>query len=152
MIQPARIDIAADRWVACIRTISFVALDFTGATFVAQVRMTPDLAGTPLISLATVGGTGIEGIHLLYAGLATVSAHIGAGRLEVAPSGYELTDNIFLSQLWFRINETSMEALPLPAEVGDDLELAWDMHITPLGGIKDKYAGGQFVVRAGVTQ
>jgi hypothetical protein len=44
-----------------------------------------------------------------------------------------------------------MEGLSLPAEVGDSLNLVWDLHVT-LGGNKDKYAGGTFEVRGGATQ
>jgi len=57
-----------------------------------------------------------------------------------------------LSLVRLRINETTMEALPLPGERGNDLEYAWDLHVTPSGGIKDKYLGGKFTIRAGVTQ
>lgn len=160
MITPGRYDIGADRWVACIRTFAFVGLDFTGATFSAQVRLTPDATGSPLVSLATVGGISTEGVSLLYGGTATITAHIAAGRLHAIPSGtnpltglpYAAGDTVALSQVGFRINETTMEGLPFPGERGDDAVLAWDMHITPSGGIKDKYMGGIFTVRAGVTQ
>lgn len=152
MDQPARYDIGADRWVACIRSFAFLNFDFTGATFVGQVRLTPDATGSPLVDLATVTLSTAEGIRLIYAGTDTVAAHIAAGRLTAVPSGYASGDNLLLSQLGLRINETTMEGLPFPAERGDDAVLAWDMHITPSGGTKDKYIGGVFTVRAGVTQ
>lgn len=151
MITTGRYDIGADRWVACIRTFAFVGLDFTGATFIAQVRLTPDATGSPLVNLATVGSLASEGICLLYAGTDTITNHIAAGRISEVPSGYTGASSVALSQLGFRINETTMEALPFPAERGDDAILAWDMQITPSGGIKDKYLGGTFTVRAGVT-
>ena len=152
MLQPAGLDIRADRWVACIRTMAFVDFDFTDAEFSAQVRAVPDVSGTPLVDLATVGSAASEGVRLIYAGSATVTAHMAAGRLPEVPPGMEGSTVVTVSQLGIRINETTMEGLPFPGEYGDDKLLYWDLHITPSGGIKDKYAGGQFVVRAGVTQ
>lgn len=152
METPARIDIHADRWVACIRELAFVGYDFTGATFASQVRAKPDAGGAPLVNLGTVTLTTAEGVLLLYAGEDTVANHIAAGRLDETPSGYADADTIYLSNVRIRINETTMEALTAPDDVGDDITLAWDMHITPAGELKDKYAGGDFIVRAGVTQ
>ena len=152
MIQPGRYDIGADRWVACIRTFSFVGLDFTGATFASHVRLVPDDTGSPLVTLGTVGSGASEGIWIAYAGSATITAHIAAGRLAEVPAGHVTGDTIALSQIGLRINETTMEGLPFPAERGDDAVLYWDMHITPSGGIKDKYIGGLLTVRAGATE
>lgn len=155
MIQPGRYDISADRWVACIRTLSFIGYDFTGGAFKMEVRLTGDASGSALISLPTVSTSTAEGVRLIYGGTATVSAHIAAGRLtaaEAAALGYVGTDNVVLSQLGIRINETTMQALVFPAERGDDLEAVWDMLITPSGGVRDKYIGGKFTVRSGVAQ
>jgi hypothetical protein len=154
MIEPGRYDIAADRWVACIRTFTFRGVDFTGATFAAQVRVLPDAGGSPLVNLATVGSLAAEGISLIYGGTDTITNHITAGRLLEVPDGYVAGDSLALSEVGFRINETTMEGLPMPPseDSGDAMPLAWDMHITPSGGIKDKYLGGTFTVRAGVTQ
>lgn len=143
MQQPAKFDILADRWVACVRTLSFVDFDFTSATFASHVRLHPDASGSALAT-ATV--------TLVYAGSATVSAHIAAGRLPGVPQGMELTDTVTVSQVRITIAEATMEAMPYPAELGDDTTLAWDLHITPSGGTKDVYAAGKFIVRGGVTQ
>jgi hypothetical protein len=152
MITPGRYDIGADRWVACIRTFAFLGLDFTGAVFVSHIRATPDATGSPLVALATVGSLASEGICLLYAGTDTIANHITAGRISEVPAGYTSASSVTMSQLGYRVNETSMEGLPFPPERGDDAVLAWDMHITPSGGIKDKYIGGVFTVRAGATE
>lgn len=152
MIQPGRYDIGADRWVACIRTFAFVGLDFTSAVFASHVRLVPDVTGSPLVTLATVGSLASEGISLVYGGTDTITNHIAAGRLTEVPDGYVTGDSLALSQVGFRINETTMEGLPFPTERGDDAVLYWDMHITPSGGIKDKYIGGLLTVRAGATQ
>lgn len=160
MLQPAAIDIEADRWVACIRTHAYVGLDFTSAVFSAHVRAVPDTSGTPLVNLATVVSSAVEGVRLVYAGSATITAHIAAARLLVVPPGtnpatglpYAAGDTVTLSQVGIRVNETTMEGLPFPQELGEDALFYWDMHITPSGGIKDKYCGGTFTVRAGITQ
>jgi len=151
MISPGRYDINADRWVACVRTFSFVALDLTGAHAFAQVRLKPDLGGAPLVSLIDAAANA-EGLNVLGVTTSTVADHIAAGRLSEVPPGYTLTDTVVLSQLQLRINETTMEGLPYPGERGDDATFAWDLQMTPTGGLKDKYLGGDFIVRAGVTQ
>lgn len=151
MIQPALIPIAADRWVACIRTIAFVGLDLTGAAFASQVRIAPDTSGAPLVDLTTVTTAAAEGVRLIYGGTDTIANHIAAGRLNAVPPGYSNSSSVPLSVVGLRINETTMEGLATPLDASDKI-LAWDMHITPSGGTKDKYAGGTFTVRAGVTQ
>ena len=160
MIQPGRLDIGADRWVACIRTFSFLGLDLSAATFAAHIRELADGSGSPLVNLGVAATASDEGIRLTYSGTDTIANHIAADRLSAVPdainpdtaAAYTAEDSVLLSHVSMRIHEATMEALPSPAEVGDDVELVWDMHITPSGGIKDKYLGGTFTVRAGVTQ
>lgn len=152
MQQPAVINIFADRWVACIRKIAFVDLNLTGATFAAQVRAKKDSTGTALVALTTVGGAGSQGVWLDYGGTDTVLNHIAAGRLPEIPPGMTNSTSVAVSVVGVRINETTMEGLPEPNTLGDDWPGYWDLHITPSGGTKDKYAGGDFIVRAGVTQ
>lgn len=151
MIQPGRYDIGADRWVACTRTLAFVGLDFTAATFAMQVRLFADASGSPMISLATVTTAAAEGVRLISAATDTVANHVAAGRLAQVPDGMTTSTVVALSLVGIRINKATMGALPFPAERGTDLALAWDLHITPSGGLEDKYIGGAFIVRAGVT-
>lgn len=152
MQQPAVIDILADRWVACIRKIAFVDQNFTSATFLAQVRAQKDATGSPLVNMTTIGGAGAEGVWLDYSGTDTVNNHIAAGRLPEIPPGMAGTTSVAVSVVGLRVNETTMEGLPEPNTLGDDWPGFWDLHITPSGGVKDKYAGGSFIVRAGATQ
>lgn len=152
MDQPGRYDLAADRWVACVRSFSFVGVDFTAATFAAQVRLTGDATGSPLIDLLTVANGNSQGLWLAYAGTDTIANHIAAGRLDDVPGGYGSGDSVALSVVGLRINETTMEGLPFPAERGDDAAFAWDLHVTASGALKDKWLGGTFTVRAGATQ
>lgn len=160
MDTPARIDFAGDRYVAFLRTVAFIGYDFTGATFAMQVRDRKD-GGTVRATLGTVGVMpSVEGVGLFFGGTATVASHIATGRLTSViydytnPDtgvNYVSSDSVVLSVLRIRIDETTMEAMPFAAEVGDDRLFYWDLHVTPSGGVKDKYAGGDFLLRAGVT-
>ena len=146
------LDIDSDRWTAFEETWEFQGEDFTGAVFSAQVRQTNDATGLPLIDLATVLSASAQGLRIICAGSATVSAHIAAGRLSEVPEGLTGASLLALSQVGVRINEATMEALPIAGERGADLILAWDLHVTPSGGLKRKYLGGRFTVLAGATQ
>lgn len=165
MISPAKINLAGDRWVPFIRTLPIVNADLTDAVFAMHVRAVKDVTGTPLVALATVTTAAAEGVRLIDVTTATIAAHIAAGRLGEVPAGinpatgaaYLATDSVTVSRVGIRINELTMEGLPFPGsgvvgERGDDVVLAWDMHVTPAGGTKDKFFGGGFTVRAGTTQ
>jgi len=155
MEQPARRALHADRWVALIRKLAFVDFNFTGATFAMQVRQTYDAPGAALITLGTVGGMGSEGVWLDYAGTDTVLNHLAAGRLREVPPGLTESTSVAVSVVGIRINKSTMgnpANIPFPAQRGEDLTLAWDLLITPSGGVQDKYIGGHFIVRGGATQ
>jgi hypothetical protein len=152
MLSPGRLPFGGDRWTAFVRTLQLEGVDLTGATFAMQLRLLPDTPGSPLVSLGTVTSASSEGVRLIYGGTATVAAHITAGRIETAPDGMVDADNLELSLIGIRINESTMEGLPATGEVGDDTPISWDIHITPVGGIKQRWLFGPFTVRAGVTQ
>lgn len=151
MIEPAKLDIRADRRVACNRTLPFVGIDLGEASFNLQVRQTRDTDGDPLLDLATVDTAAAEGVRTIIVATASVAEHIAAKRLPATPPGLAASDVATVSVIGIRINETSMEGLPFPAERGLDARFVWDLLITPAGGIKDRYVGGDFIVRAGVT-
>lgn len=154
MQQPARVDLAGDRYVPFLQTIPVLEEDFTSATFKMQVRDRKD-GGTLRADLATVGSMASEGVTLVYGGTDTVANHISAGRLDQEDAdalGLASGDNLTMSLIGIRINEATMEAMPLANEAGDDLALVYDMHITPSGSTKDLWFGGTFTVRAGATQ
>lgn len=152
MIQPALLHMAGDRWVPFIRDLPIVNADLTGADFALQIRLYPDAPGAALVDLATVTSASAQGVRLVSATSATVAEHIAAERLSEVPPGYSSSATVTVSLLGIRINETTMEGLPPAVEPGQDTVLSWDLIITPAGGAKDKYAGGLFLVRAGVTQ
>jgi hypothetical protein len=151
MQQPGRLPLGGDRWTPLTRTIRFLRLDFTGAVFKMQVRDRKD-GGMLRADLGTVVSSSAEGVRLIYGGTATVSAHIAAGRLDEAPDGMAGDDNLALSLVGIRINESTMEAMTPAAEIGDDATAWWDLHITPSGSLKDLYLHGPFTIRAGATE
>lgn len=152
-MRPGKLDLAGGRWVPFEQIVRLRGINLTGATFAMQVRLTPDADGAALITLGTVGQSPPDpGVAILYAGSATIDAHIAAGRLDAIPDGSVGTDTLALTTLTIRIAETTMEAMPFPGEVGTDAEFAWDLHITPSGGLKQKWLGGIFTVEAGVTR
>lgn len=154
MQSPAQQDLYADRRVPFVRSIVFIGHDLTGATFAMEIRSIFDASGAALITLAGGVIAGAEGVRLIYGGSATIAAHITAGRLIVVPPGFQSTDTVTLSEVGIRINETTMEdvaKVPYPAERGSNVELAWDMQVTPTGLSKDVYARGLFIVRPAAT-
>lgn len=124
MIQAGNLPVEARRWTPWIYSIDFTGIDFTGATMQAQVRVTKDASGAPLIDL-TAASAGSEGI----------SFSVASGTTTVV----------------LQIDETTMEGLPGAPAVGDDVVLAWDLQITPSGGTKAVYLEGPFTILAGVT-
>jgi|GEM_PF-2522318 len=50
------------------------------------------------------------------------------------------------------ISQAIINALPQPANVGDPIDLAFDIYVTPSGGAKELVFGGIFKVNPGVTQ
>jgi len=118
------------RWQALATTIRFAGVDLTGAEFRLQVRLLPNTPGGALVDLATVASAAAEGVRLI---------------------GVEMIDGNPVSMVGIRINETTMEGLPFTGELGDDSVFAWDMQVTPAGGLKAKWIGGDFIVEAAVT-
>jgi hypothetical protein len=115
-----------------------------------HVRQIPDSTGVPLIALVNANPNA-QGLSVIVTN-STIADHIANHRLDEVPPGYQSTDNVPVSSITIRINEQAMAALPFPAEIGDDLTLHYDIHITPLGGLKQVFVRGKFIVHAGVTQ
>lgn len=160
MASAQNIDFVADRTLYFVQPLVFVGDDFTGATQIAMdIRTTPDAIGSPLIALSIVLDTVTEGILLQYAGTATVSAHIAAGRLDsgiynyinpATGSKYASTDSVVVSQL--RIYALMDSRIPIPEVRGDNWVGAYDL-IVDIAGTPpaQKYAYGKFTVRGAVT-
>lgn len=135
MITPAYTDLSAQRWSPFVDITDFAGFDFTDATFAMQVRLYRDAPGAPLISL-TNAASNAQGISV------TVIAD-------------ETNDDLPLSSVQIRINETTLEGLllnPTPATTGKDVELVYDLHVTGGGLPKTRWMEGKFIIRAGATQ
>jgi hypothetical protein len=157
METPANIALNGDRNVLFDQTIAFFGFDFTGASARAMIRTAPDATGSALVTLAFVSSSTAEGVRLVYAGTDTIANHIAAGRIEQTdlPPPYDQladTDELALSLIGIHILKATMAFASAPAgAAGDTISLAYDLLITPSGGIEDKYAYGPFNVRGTVT-
>lgn len=155
MQQLASIDLVGDRYTPFSESLVFFGFDFTSASFAMQVRDSWN-GGTLRADLATTVSSSAQGVRMAYAGTATIADHITAGRVSLADAtaaGYISTDSVLLTHLTLRINESTMEAMPLAdPDANEDLELVYDLHITPSGSSKAVFVRGTFTVRAGSTQ
>lgn len=138
MIVAGVLPLSGSRWTPFEAELRLNGLNLTGAAMLAQVRLTPDTPGAPLVDLPTVATNNTQGIRLV--------------RVEVI-------DFAPVSTIVIRINEPIMEALPAAPELGHDTVLAWDLHINlfaefnpALPAIKQRYLRGPFIVQSGVTQ
>ena len=138
MIQPGTLPLSGGRFVPFTYEIDVRGMDLTGAALLAHVRLYKNAGGSPLVNLSQVNSAASEGVRLISVGVA---------------GGFTT------SKIGIRINETTMEGLPLsstdPLKLHaqkPDVVLAWDMHVTPAGGLKFVLLEGSFTVKGGVTQ
>jgi hypothetical protein len=134
MAEAARVDLRVDRWTPYVETFRFKGINLTGATLKAQIRPKPDNPGSPLIDLAGGVSAGAEGLRL---------------------AGVDTSGLYPISTVEMRINVgTLADASHAPAalRVGEEVQLAWDMHITPSGGDRQKWLFGSFIIVPGVTK
>lgn len=100
-------------------------LDLTGSVFRLEVRDRRD-GGQLRAGLDTVATASAEGVRI---------------------AAVDVIDGKPATTLVARFNESTMEAMPLAAEPGDDVTLVWGMHITPVGGLKFMAFDGSFIVK-----
>lgn len=128
--MPGTVNLQADRYTPYEENFIFAGIDLTDSVMKAQVRDRRD-GGAIRATLNTVTMENTEGLRLVSAG-------------EI--------DGIMTSAVAMFIDEATMEAMPSGLEIGDDIDLYWDLHITPDGGVKRNYLRGLFTVLAGATQ
>lgn len=149
MSQPALIPMdVPTRRVPFVETYLFEG-DWTGSSFLMQVRLVKDTIGTPLFE-ASDG----DGLDLTYAGTDTIANHITAGRLDEVPDGYASGDSLTLSELRVGLSVGKLDAVPVgppSSETGDDLTVWHDIIRQPPSGDDELIMCGQFIVRAAVT-
>lgn len=129
MLTPGFLPLAGNRNTPFVATLPF-PIDLTDAVMKAQVRDRKD-GGTLRAELLTVETVNTEGFRLIS--VTTVGS-------------------VTTSLVAMRINKATMQAMPKSSPVGDDMQLYWDMAITPDGGVQQIYVRGPFTVWAGVTQ
>lgn len=108
--------------------IRFEGYDFTDATLAMHIRHLPGDAGSPVVSL-TNASAGTQGLSITVLTVGAVTS----------------------TYLTIQIDEATMEALPAASPASAPLELYYDLHITPDGGVKQVWLEGKFVVNPGVT-
>lgn len=124
-------DIEAARHVPFAEAWHFEGIDLTGHALAMQVRLTPDTPGAPLVSLGSTNTQYSLGLRLR----------------DVTGLGWAVE-----SVVEAYIPKAIVEALPAANELGGDRVLAWDMTITPPGGVEQRTHFGKFTVVAGVKQ
>lgn len=136
-------DLLVNRWAPFVHLFAFQGLDLTGATFAGAIRQVKDGTGAPLKTLGSAGSGSAEGFFLQSVATETVDF----GTVNGVDVGEQ---SVPVSYVQMRVNEASIEALPRRTD-GNDVELYWDMQVTPSGGDKYRALEGAFTVHAGVT-
>ncbi|RZF64268.1 SGNH/GDSL hydrolase family protein [Sphingomonas populi] len=135
MINAQSVPFGIDRGAPRIFTIEVIGIDLTGADLHAQIRLTRDAPGDPIVDLPKVTDATIAGVRLV--------ATDTSGTLPVS---------------WIRLQIPAMTTgtgagqLPPAAELGDDLTVYWDMFVTPAGRTTDRWFYGPVTVSATVTK
>lgn len=130
-----QIPILAQKRVPFDETIPRMGIDLTGATLLCHIRVQRGDSGDPVIALANASPPS-QGLSMVYdAGF--------VDPLGKLPNGASLLRII--------ISEATLEALPLASDPTQPAVYQYDIHVTPVGGIKFVYASGSFSVDPGVT-
>lgn len=125
-----RLDLEADKRTPFVYTIAVMGVDLSDATYLMQVRQREGDDGSPLL-VATVSATYEP--EFKYAD--------AKGREHTGPA----------TAIVLSIPEMDLEALPFAANRQRPLELVYDLHVTPDGGLKQVLVEGKFTVSPGVT-
>jgi hypothetical protein len=114
----------------------FVAENLTGATAKMQVRFTPgDTTTTPLVNLANVSSA-VQGLLITW-----------NPTFPDPDTGSPVGGSVVRPQ----IDRTTLEAIALGADPTQPQVFAYDLHITPSGGVETLRAFGSFTLNPGVT-
>lgn len=94
-----------------IATMVVTGIDLTGAAMAMTVRRYPDEAGAALLTLASGASAGAQGIRFIHS----------VNDVDGIPESF--VEIIAL--------KAAIQALPVPPEAGDEVELFYDFQITP---------------------
>lgn len=109
--------------------------DYSGGTFLMEVRQKPGDSGTALLTLGNASA-GSQGISAVY---------------DAAYPDPETGEAFGATVFTLRIAEASLEALSLATPADKPVELHYDFHLTPAGGDKFVLCRGTFTYYPGVT-
>jgi hypothetical protein len=133
----AELNISADKRVPFVDDVVFIGPSWVGAAFLMHVRNNPGDTGSPLIAL-TAATAGTQGISVTF-----------DATYDYVLDGVSFSEPA--SILKIQIDEGTIEALTLGTPCDKELTLAYDLHVTPSGGIKARELYGQFIINPGVT-
>lgn len=125
MINPVTRDLTVPRNAPLILTILVRNKELTDAVCAMQVRDLPDAPGDARIGL-TMQTVGTQGISI-----------------DVVEGDSTIT---------IQIDKATLQALPAPAVIGEDLPLWWDLTVDPTDSELAVWVRGLFIVQAGVTR
>ncbi|MFN3474095.1 MAG: hypothetical protein ACK4ZW_08625 [Blastomonas sp.] len=118
-------------------TIVHIGPDWSDAAFKMDIRQAPGDTGTPIITLATATA-GSQGISATYEAAYLFQVN---GTPTTAPA----------TKILIQIDEATIEALDLGTPPDEPVELYYDLHATPSGGIKRVLCEGKFTIKPGAT-
>lgn len=131
----AELNIAAFKRTPFVDSIAILGPNYTSASFLMHIRNKNGDTGTPIISLASATA-GTQGISVTY-NAAYVYDDVGSTAAA--------------SVILIQIDEATLESLALNNPTDKPVELAYDLHVTPSGGIKRVEIYGQFIINPGAT-
>lgn len=117
----------------------FFGFDWSTATFKMEIRQNPGDTGTPLISLGNAAA-GSEGVSATYDPAYTYTD---------PKTKEDVTGPATL--VLVQIDESTLEALSLASPASCSVNLHYDLHVTPDGGVKQLPIAGPFTIKPGVT-
>lgn len=128
----AQLDIAVFKRVPFADDLAVIGPDYSDAAFSMQIRQRWGDTGSPLL---TVGVTATYDPAYVY--------FDPRRKITVGPTPATV--------LALAVSEATIEALPLAADEEKPLELVYDLHITPSGGVKRVVMAGAFIIYPGST-
>lgn len=127
--------IVKSKRVPWVETLAIEGPDYSGATFKMELRTLPGGTGGAVVTLNNAAA-GTQGISATY------------DAAYVDP----ITADVFAATvLLFRIDETTMEALPAASPTDASVSLYHDLHIDPVSGDKFLAIYGSYDYSPGVT-
>jgi hypothetical protein len=131
----AKVPLEAFKRVPFVDDVAILGPNYTGAAFSMHIRNRNGDTGTPIVSLANAA-VGVQGISVTY-----IAAYAYNEAGAVAPA----------SLILIQIDEATLEALALNNPSNEPVVLNYDLHVTPVGGVKRVELLGTFTINPGAT-